>query len=943
MDDYDKFIGTPAKAPVPVGTNVPMPSTPQPTIPQSSQRDDYDSFINSPISNVAGIRNENYPPLKPSVWPDVTPMTIDKLFTGLQAGEKHVSVPLIKKAGAAMGLKPLTQPSGKPVEYISDVMNATVFNRPEEKPPYRPTGKEPQHLPTPGLKSLTTTLPSTEHDVYEKGIAPIAYPFAETVFPATGVSPEDALAQSAGKIGRGAANLGASIFLDPVFGKLNAGGKLINLSGKALGAAGKTTGITKKALEVTKPIRDYLRKGFTNLTENPIFNDWYRKQRWARGYGETQAGREATDLKNTLADMSRQYGIPEKELNRRFGEYVEKGVGGADMPVELRKVADDYAISMEAMRQFEAPIIGTENLKDVINYMPHALSDEGKAWYGQKTFGQANSRMWSSKNWSTLEREIKGKSIADINAEMLDKSGGTVGEFFKTDPASLYYLRKMRSVKATGGATFLDEAKKFGKQITKTDVPPADWMETSIPELKGYSFPKEIAEKLQQTVQITKEPEAIADALEAANSWAKRWTLGPFPSYHLRNMGGNVWLAHLGGLSNPFRYTTAGLIQSGVEMNLKTPMGVLSGKRILDEAAKRGVLGGGWYGGEMTKKVGGIAGKGMEVGRNIEDNARIALFIDGIMKGKTLDDSAANVSKFLFDYSKENLGAVEKKIDKATWFYSWIRNNLPLEVEQLVKQPEKFAMVAKAKRQYEEGTPKFNEAFENEMIRNGLAIRTGKDSKGNIIYKIGDSWWPGADLSKMMTLKNLKNTIIGMVNPAYKELVTQVLGKDIQTGQELTGKPMYYLGVWMPDWAAHALKIFRPISELNKLNPGGIFGTQEKTGVFGQSSPYPTMDPATRLSAFMLGRMYTYDEKEAREQYGYGLMRDIREWKSNANYYGAKFQNIKSSEGRKAFKGKHGPVDWLYKEKAKLKEKAKPMSESYLKSQEEAAQTEYER
>lgn len=81
---------------------------------------------------------------------------------------------------------------------------------------------------------------------------------------------------------------------------------------------------------------------------------------------------------------------------------------------------------------------------------------------------------------------------------------------------------------------------------------------------------------------------------------------------------------------------------------------------------------------------------GRKINTALENNARLALYADGIQKGMSPAEAAIRVKKYLFDYA--DLTAVERRSIKP-WvaFYTYMRNNVPLQVETMLKNPGKIA------------------------------------------------------------------------------------------------------------------------------------------------------------------------------------------------------------------------------------------------------------
>src|SRR3990167_5934575 len=84
-----------------------------------------------------------------------------------------------------------------------------------------------------------------------------------------------------------------------------------------------------------------------------------------------------------------------------------------------------------------------------------------------------------------------------------------------------------------------------------------------------------------------------------------------------------------------------------------------------------------------------------EIGRFIENNARIAHFADRIAKGDGMLDASLSVKKHLFNYNE--LTPFERKVMvRVIPFYRFISNNLPLQLQFAAKQPGKFGAMIRA-------------------------------------------------------------------------------------------------------------------------------------------------------------------------------------------------------------------------------------------------------
>lgn len=79
-------------------------------------------------------------------------------------------------------------------------------------------------------------------------------------------------------------------------------------------------------------------------------------------------------------------------------------------------------------------------------------------------------------------------------------------------------------------------------------------------------------------------------------------------------------------------------------------------------------------------------GWGQNFGATIENNARMALFLDGIDKGLTPAAAGSRVKKFLFDYS-DLTPFEDRNIRSISRFYTFMRKNTELQMRMLVSQP----------------------------------------------------------------------------------------------------------------------------------------------------------------------------------------------------------------------------------------------------------------
>jgi len=134
---------------------------------------------------------------------------------------------------------------------------------------------------------------------------------------------------------------------------------------------------------------------------------------------------------------------------------------------------------------------------------------------------------------------------------------------------------------------------------------------------------------------------------------------------------------------------------------------------------------------------------------------------------KEFSEMADHVKKFMFDYTE--LTEFERRYMKKIFpFYTWLRKNIPLQLEQLVKQPHKYARLGDFERDLfplftgrAEQTPMEKQIMPQWMKEAQYRKTSWTASDGSPIYFKLDL--PSEDLYKMGKLK----TWLSALNPLY--------------------------------------------------------------------------------------------------------------------------------------------------------------------------------
>lgn len=583
-----------------------------------------------------------------------------------------------------------------------------------------------------------------------------------------------------------------------------------------------------------------------------LFNDY----RYLRDKARIEGVQNAKAVENQIKALSKQTGVPVNELKAKIVQDIETGNLSDDVIGAMEQKI--VARNREILEKQRAAGIDIGDLGET--YMPHILTKEADDILNSKGAKNFFGIRPSAKTPQSLARDIEG-TVAEINSKNIY---GTT-KFFQDDPAILAGVSEFNAANAIAGKGFLNKAAELG---VRADAAPANYV--TVPEIPGVKFAPEVAQRLNRSYQTLTNTEEISKFLkvyDGAQNWWKMWSLGARPAYHAKNTVGNLWNNYLAGVTTPKPYADAAAFQ--VKLAKNNMNGSIAGYKtdeLYDAMATRGIFGEGQYSGDIARNVedvlkGGsynpftlstrnpILRGGFKVGQTIEDNARIALFIDSLNKGKNFDEAASQVRKYLFDYG--DLSPFERSTLKRLMpFYTWSRKNLPLQLEAIVRHPDKVNKLNLAKEniQFETDVPDIEDV--PDYIRSAMPIYGAEKF-------LGEPAVPGA--AKAITLQNLIpfsdlttftkfldtetnapmtergklsstiSTALGGVSPLLKAPVEYMANYDFfrrKNIEEFKGQTADMLGQKMPVHLAKLLSNIVMLNEIDRANPGGVFGTR---------------------------------------------------------------------------------------------------------------------
>ena len=683
------------------------------------------------------------------------------------------------------------------------------------------------------------------------------------------------------------------------------------------------------------------------------------------------SARAASVLDAQLADIAKQAGVSVPELRSAITESIESGtIPNLGMYGEdaVNFAEDQVDVYRKILEKEKAAGLGTEDIAaraDELGigpegYMPHVPGEE---FYG-KTIMRQIINLLSPKLPSSQKRAIEG-TVKDIN-EQMGRS------FFLDDPVALQVLRKRWSNQALASNRLLSKAAdEFGMPLGKksddgvrrakdgTEIP-SDWG-----VLKGVAYPPEIHRVLSTADEILSSPNKanqLVKKWDQVQNWWKKYALALRPAWHTRNAFGNFWNAYIiGGLTDPKRYGQAAAIQKAMHIgkggDLQRKIDLVSGKQpykgvnpkfeipgtgmtreeVFNEAVKRGVYESGLYGqdiGESALRQSKIPGatewvgvnKAFEAGKMVENNARLALFIDGIAKGikkaggrgpidssKILDDAAMNVRKALFDYS--DLSTVEKDWMKRLMpFYTWTRKNIPAQLQAIAEHPDRANKLNILVAGMQRGAENIDSNDVDEWVKQQFPIfLKAEDSEKYHTFITAMSYVPTAELERIFrSPKDVAYLATQMGTPLIKVPIEILANWDFfrnkpidvlsyETNRKfgegifksvpgLTGSKSF-LGVKVTPHQKHLLQSLVLLGEIDRLNPLGIFGTEkEKSWAGAPREGKDILESSRWIRALTGARIYKRKKGEAKRWKEHRLNKDIelleqkmKEWKAQMN------------------------------------------------------------
>lgn len=605
---------------------------------------------------------------------------------------------------------------------------------------------------------------------------------------------------------------------------------------------------------------------------------------------------------------------------------------------------DPLVRAVNAINAANSMILGAEKrvglkisaLVGAQNYLKRAITPEAREAIraAAPDLRGLSPRELTTKYGAQIQRDsqLRDLTISEINelaAQGKLKITGykPVKEFFFEDPFIATAYRLEEGAHAIADINFLKAASgMYGHAFNPmaaggAGIPPAGWrtLASGIAQDLGIkrvakggavfqdtAFPKEIADLLDNHYERVISPQYLQGFLKAYDSLAGAWkglTLPLWPSYHARNLLSDTWMitAVPGGMPLwrlPQRVTQAvlalkktknGNVRIGRQWYKWDELGQLGESvgvseinvvRDLDEIVRR----------PLSQKPTGLdvitqsapIQKAIAAGNARENLLRMAYFIERLSRGEAPEVAALEVKKRLFQYG--DLSDVEKQILRRVFpFYSWARNNIPFQIQHLLRRPGYGASLEKLR---EETAVAFGGADLSQgteamptFLRRGVPLPLGTTASGDPRFARLQNIVPLGDVSQVSSPQALGQAVIDQMSPFPKALAESAMNidlfrSDLPAGDlerlaAYPGERASYLGVPIPARVSPLLDLVRPIGELNRANPGNIFGGRNEPSPFGVTRSQADISGKERIANLLLARTYAVEalkESERKQQ-----------------------------------------------------------------------------
>jgi len=215
----------------------------------------------------------------------------------------------------------------------------------------------------------------------------------------------------------------------------------------------------------------------------------------------------------------------------------------------------------------------------------------------------------------------------------------------------------------------------------------------------GIAVPPEVRAMLQNliTLRDPKKWAAFTKAWDSYNNVFKAYaTLSP--RFHLRNAMSAAFMNFADGVSGKNMSDGVSLWRNFAEdpNNWTSKLKGMSDAQIkeIDDAITAVFMSGGGQYQEISQAGRGTRNRlvklSKRVGTTVEGSVRLGMALDTIRNGGSVDEAAARISRIHFDYT--NISDFDRSAKRIIPFYTFMRYNLPMQVQMMWSKPKAYAI-----------------------------------------------------------------------------------------------------------------------------------------------------------------------------------------------------------------------------------------------------------
>jgi hypothetical protein len=405
--------------------------------------------------------------------------------------------------------------------------------------------------------------------------------------------------------------------------------------------------------------------------------------------------------------------------------------------VDMTKI-DGVAQQMQTiLKQLGQRDLNAGTIKDLLkNYFPHVINKQGADF--SKFAGDADIARVLGKSQANnfgkaregfdnmaqlddavggLEQEAKTAQAAGNSAEFerLTAKAEELKGIFHRDPVEALGYRAYKSIRSSAYADLFGQFEKDGLLVRKSadanlaldrarhagmsDYKKLDANEAAAMGLEaGDQIHPDIFKGMQDVREMftSQGMNKFVDGVNKVVSVWKSLVTSYVPAHYLNNFIGNLANSTLAGVK-PESYAEAGkLLKAWKAGKLDAEQ-----SKIIQAAYEKGVFGQGFSSDfvksqyatkekSWTDKIthNGYAKWMRNKGDAMDDFSRMATFLHGYHSTGSFDQAGEMVRKFLFNYNEMN--SADRMARSVIPFWTWTKNNLPLQLQQLMQQPRYY-------------------------------------------------------------------------------------------------------------------------------------------------------------------------------------------------------------------------------------------------------------